>query len=210
MPGLRFAECLVTRLCHDLSGALSTLANALDMAKEDDENAGEALEIAAEGGAALNARLRLLRAAWGGGTGPMTLSDIIVLTDGLPTRRRLKIDTTAVTADAALVGPLARVLLNVLILAAESLPHGGDITLSGAPDQGILVMIAGRAAGWPTALPDWLSSQLQAAGDIDDPRRIVGPLTVLLADGEGIRLSFLMGGPAGLVPPLLISPPPSS
>jgi histidine phosphotransferase ChpT len=205
ISGLRFAESLVTRLCHDLSGAMSTLANALDMAVEESGASEEPLSIAAEGAQAVNARLRLLRAAWGGGLGPMPMPDIIDLMDGLPTRRRLQIDADLVTEEGAFPGAMARILLNVLMVAAESLPHGGTITLSGAVDDGVVVVISGRGAAWPLGLPSWLTSRPAAIAGMDDPRRLAGPLAALLAEAEGIRVSILMGGPPDVVPPLIIA-----
>jgi len=181
------------------------MANALDMALEEAGADGEALSIAAEGGQAVNARLRLLRAAWGGGLGATPLPDLIGLMDGLPTRRRLQIDTDLVTEAAALPAGTARVLLNVLIIAAESLPHGGIITLSGSVDEGLVVIISGRGAAWPTGLPNWLTSRSAALAAMDDPRQLVGPLTAVLAEAEGVRVSLLMGGPPDMVAPLLIA-----
>jgi histidine phosphotransferase ChpT len=205
LASVHFAETVVTRLCHDLSGAVSTLANALDMAVEEADAAGEALSIAAEGGQAVNARLRLLRAAWGGGLGPTPLPDIVDLIDGLPTRRRLQIDTDLVTETSTLPAGVARILLNVLLIAAESLPHGGKITVSGSVGEGLVVIISGRGAAWPNGLPNWLTSRSAAVAAMDDPRLLAGPLTALLAEAEGVRVSILMGGPPDMVPPLLIA-----
>jgi histidine phosphotransferase ChpT len=181
------------------------MANALEMAVEEAGASGEALSIAAEGGQAANARLRLLRAAWGGGLGPTPLPDIIDLMDGLPTRRRLQIDTDLVTETSALPAGTARIVLNVLLMAAESLPHGGKITVSGSVDEGLVVIISGRGAAWPTGLPNWLTSRPAALAAMDDPRLLAGPFTALLAEAEGVRVSILMGGPPDMVPPLLIA-----
>jgi histidine phosphotransferase ChpT len=202
--GLPVAESLVTRLCHDLSGAMSAMANALEMAVDDPGASGEALSIAAEGSQAVNARLRLLRAAWGGSIGPTPMSDILAMIDGLPTRRRLQIDTDLDQASAALPGPMARILLNVLLVAAESLPHGGTISVSGEAGAEIIVAIGGRGAAWPPGLPGWLTSPSVALAATDDPRQLAGPLMALFAGTEGVKVSILMGGPPAMVPPLLL------
>jgi histidine phosphotransferase ChpT len=206
-PGveLQLAECLVTRLCHDLSGAMSTMQNALSIAIDDPEATTEALSLADEGAQAVNARLRLLRAAWGGSLGATTLPSIMELMDGLPTRRRLKIETDVESGDAPLPGHIARTLLNVLLLAAENLPHGGNIAVAGEASAQIVVTIGGRGASWPPGLSAWLTSREVALAALSDPRQIAGPLTALLAEAEGVRVSMLMGGPPEMVPPLLIS-----
>ena len=40
-------------------------------------------------------------------------------------------------------------VLNLLLLAAESLPGGGIVALSGSPGKHVLVTIAGPRAAWP-------------------------------------------------------------
>jgi histidine phosphotransferase ChpT len=195
---------MVMRLCHDLSGAMSTMSNALEIATEEAGEANEALAIAAEGSVAMTARLRLMRAAWGAGLGAMTVPELIGLTEGLPQARRLKIDADLVNEDGTLPPPFARVLLNVVMLAAESLPHGGTITLSGSAAGGIVVMIAGRSASWPVGLPGLLTARDTAWTSIDDPRRVGAALTALLAATEEVSLSLLLGGPPGAPPPLLV------
>jgi histidine phosphotransferase ChpT len=203
---LRFAESLVMRLCHDLAGAMSTMSNALEMASEEAGAASEALSIAVDGGVAMTARLRLLRAAWGGGLGAMTVSELVGLTEGLPSARRVKIDSDLVVEEGQLPPAFARVLLNVVMLAAESLPHGGTVTLSGTAVDGVVVMISGRSAAWPAGFAALLAARQTAWATVDDPRRIGAGLTALLSAAEAITVSILMGGPAGEPPPLLVRP----
>jgi len=204
VPALRLVEYIVARLCHDLSGALNTVNNALDIAAEEADAAVEALSLAAEGGRAMNARLRMLRSAWGGGAGPLAMAEIVEMMEGLSGRHRLRIETGQVTDEALMPAPVTRVLLNILMVAAESLPFGGTINMVGSSSGGIAIMISGRNAAWPAGLPGWLASRQTAWAAIDSPRQVAGPLAILLADAEGISLSMLLGGSANEVPPLLV------
>ena len=204
IPALRLVEYIVARLCHDLSGALNTVNNALDIAAEEADDSVEALSLAAEGGRAMNARLRMLRAAWGGGAGPLAMAEIVEMMEGLSGRHRLRIETGQVTDEALMPAPVTRVLLNILMVAAESLPFGGVVRMAGSAAGGISIMISGRNAAWPPGLPGWLANRRTAGTAIDSPRQVAGPLAILLADAEGVALSMLVGGPANEVPPLLV------
>ena len=66
VTGLRLAELLAARLCHEVSGPAGTLAGAVEIARTEPASAAEALDIAAKAAASLAGRLRLLRAAWAG------------------------------------------------------------------------------------------------------------------------------------------------
>lgn len=64
---LRLSEALATRLCHDLSGPVNTLLGVADVVADDATAAPEALLLMVQAGQSLARRLRLYRAAWGGG-----------------------------------------------------------------------------------------------------------------------------------------------
>ena len=75
-------------------------------------------------------------------------------------------------------------MLNLLLLAAESLPGGGIVALSGSPAHSILVTISGPRAAWPAGLAIWLNDEAAAwQAMLADPRRLQAPLTALLARG---------------------------
>ena len=69
--GLRLAELLATRLCHDISGPLNTMLGAADVAEDDPSATPEAFGLMVDSSRAMAARLQVCRAAWGGG-GAMT------------------------------------------------------------------------------------------------------------------------------------------
>ena len=205
--GLQLAELLATRFSHDLSGPLTGLAVALGEAPAD----AEALALAQQAAAALRRRLALLRAAWGA---PAALSATALreLAQGLPNAPRLQLELAGPIATAVLPPVGARLLLNVLLLAAESLPRGGAITLEGDPAQDVMVGLDGAGAGWPEGLaamladPDAAWTGLPAA-----PRgpRLQAALTALLAQQAGARLRLLLAAGADDAPPLLIELPPA-
>ena len=75
-------------------------------------------------------------------------------------------------------------VLNLLLLAAESLPGGGTIALAGSPRTATAGHHPGPRAAWPAGLLP-LARRAARPGEamLADPRRLQAPLTALLARG---------------------------
>ena len=201
----RLAELLTARLCHDLAGPLGTLAGAVELVEETGD--GTILATAREVSALLVRRLRLLRAAWATDPAPFGVADLKNLMGGLPAGDRIALDFSGLSATPDFTAEIGRVVLNLLLLGAEALRGGGTLHLAGAPDQEIVLRIAGPRAAWPAALPSCLLAQGQSP-ELLEPRSLQLPLTVLLAFQAGYRLSLLMPltAAADSPPPLLLQP----
>ena len=201
---LELASALCARLCHDISSPLGTIMGTLELAGEAPDQATEALEIAGDSAQALVARLQLLRAAWAGDCGPMGRARLGELAAGLPPRVTAELDGLA---DVTFDGPVARILLNLLLLGADALPAGGVVALSGEPAAGIIVAVKGRSVAWNAGLAAILLDP--ASPHASEPRTVLMPLTARLVHAAGFRLSFLLtGAPAPhSAPRLLLAPP---
>ncbi|MGH7119959.1 MAG: histidine phosphotransferase family protein [Acetobacteraceae bacterium] len=202
---LRLAEVLCARLCHDVAGSLGALIGSLELATEKDGGmVEEALELASATGRALAARLRLLRAAWAGTDAPLDLPTLVDLARGLP-RRRLELDLSAMPSGTEFDPATGRVVLNLVLLAAEALPAGGRVWLE-RTEESLLIGVNGAHSAWPAAL----GTALVGPAKIEGPRELQAPLTVLLARAGGFSLSLLMPAgpslPAG-APPLVLRMP---
>ena len=202
--GLRLAELLAARLCHEVSGPAGTLVGAVDIARTEPGSAAEALDIAADAAAGLAARLRLLRAAWAGAAEALDIAALRALCAGLP--RHVRVDLEGLAADHRFPAASAKVLLNVLLLAAESLPKGGVVVLGEAGPDATLVVARGQDAAWPPGFAAWMADPAPAWRAIGTaaPRRLQGPLTALLAHDAGARMSFALAADAEAAPPLLL------
>jgi histidine phosphotransferase ChpT len=196
----RLAETLAARLCHDLGGPIGSLNQALELAALELSHQSEAFVLARHAAAELAHKIRLMRAAWGAGGAEMGLDALKGFVKGL----RAAVDLAALEPSTLWSPAMARVLLNVLLLANESLPRGGRIALSGNAAD-IFVAIDGPTAAWPAGLALCLSQEAAALAAVADPRTLQVPLTALLAFGLGLRLSILLGGAKGAVPPLRLS-----
>jgi histidine phosphotransferase ChpT len=190
------AECLCARLCHDLAGGLGALMGSVELARDDEAMAREAMQLASFAGQALVARLKLLRAAWVGEDRPLDLARLAELGHGLADRR-ITLDLEGLPPATMFAPPVDRIVLNLVLLGAEALPAGGAIWLEMTERdraRGLLLGIAGPRAEWPPGL----AAALAGEAVIEGPSVLQAPLTVLLVRAAGLRLSLLM--PTGLVP----------
>jgi histidine phosphotransferase ChpT len=199
-PETRLARLLAARLCHDLSGAVGGLTGTLDLI----EHAGdtEMLDMARETGVALRQRLRLLTAAWGGPTDGYPADAIIALLAGAPVFPRVRFAAEGLAPDGPLPAAIVPIALNAALLAAEALPRGGMVHLSGDAG-GLVVLPDGPVVAWPPAL----LAQLGGAAEplAGGPRQVVAPFLLALVAEAGWRASLGLG--AGPVPgPLVLGP----
>lgn len=207
---LRLSELVCSRLCHDMSGLLSALEGTLQLL---DDGAGlryEALIASVEGAKELNRRLKLLREAWAQAE-PLDAARLDELASGLPGAHRLKLDLSMFPPDRVLTPSMGRMVLNVLLLASESLPRGGSINLAaGRQDADVLVRIEGPRARWPAGLVASLTDDAAIWDALETPQRLLPSMVALLSRDLRIKVSVLM--PAGRAvrspPPLLLSPLP--
>ncbi len=206
---LRLAEMLCARLCHDLSSLLGSLIGVVEIAREENPQS-ETLTLAEETAVQLGQRLKLLRAAWGRDEETLDLIRLQSFADSLSNSRRLRFDFGGLQPETIFSPPAAQLVLNILLLAAESLPIGGIVALSGSAASNLLVTIAGTRAAWPPGFATYLADERAAWTAVTtDARKMQAPLTALLAREHGFRLSLLMDagtrGGENAAPPLLLS-----
>jgi hypothetical protein len=128
------------------------------------------------------------------------------LAGGLPNAHRMHVDLAGPVATAALSPGCARLLLNALLLAAESLPGGGRVALEGDPGQGVVLAIDGHRAAWPEGLGTMLADPEAAWASLSDGIRstkLQGALTALLAHQAGARARLLLGARGDAAAPVL-------
>jgi histidine phosphotransferase ChpT len=187
---LRLAELICARLCHDMSGIFGTLNAGLEMVEEHPDDA-EALSIVRDASAELILRLRLLRLAWGPNPEPLTLKAWRALALGSPAARRVRLDLSGLPPETVLPPMVARLALNLFLLASESLPAGGEVLFTGRDDD-LFVHILGPGARWPVGTAACLANEATAASALSGARELQMPLTALMAHGAGLHLSMLM------------------
>jgi hypothetical protein len=205
---LRLAELLVGTLSHDIAGPLGMIESLLEMVCEDRNASPNALAIALDAAAVLSNRLKLLRAAWGGGSGALDPSGLRALAAGLP-GRDVRLDLSGLAGSGTIAPAPARVLVNLLVLADEALAGHGVIALAGDPAREIVVTIEGPRAAWPAGFaamlvdPEAAWRGVTTAGGAGG-RPPLGAVTALVARDSGLRLSMLLATPGPANAPLLL------
>jgi histidine phosphotransferase ChpT len=197
---LRLVELICARLCHDLGGLIGTVGNAIDLVAEDAGRDDEVLAFASSAAKMLSQRLRLLRAAWSPETDPVGLAALIRLAAPPLTARRIALDTGALPPGCVFPPAVARVVLNLIVLAGDGLPKGGAIVFLGEPSD-LLIRIDGRDAGWPagfTACMNDEAAALSAVSALTSAQSAQMPLTVLLALSRKLRLSPVLASASGV------------
>ncbi|MDQ2805060.1 MAG: hypothetical protein M3Y41_21170, partial [Pseudomonadota bacterium] len=115
---------LTARLIHDVGGLAGALSGALELAREE-QRPGEALSTASDAAEELGRRIRLLRAAWGPAGETLDLARLRELAGGAPGMHRMRLDLDGLRGATVFAAGMAQVLLNLVLLAADSLPRGG-------------------------------------------------------------------------------------
>jgi len=194
---IRLVELVCARLCHDLGGLIGTVGNALEMVAEDAGRDNEVLAFASSAAAALTQRLRLLRTAWGPEVDTISLPALMRLVTPALAARRVGLDGRGLAPDCVFSPPVARVVLNLIVLACDCMPRGGAIVLIGEPAD-LLVRIDGPGAAWPSGLAACLGDEAAALRALTGARSVQMPLTVLLALSRNLRLSPVLGPKSGI------------
>jgi histidine phosphotransferase ChpT len=185
---LRLSELICARLCHDLSGLLGSLVGTLELVAQEDTGL-DAMAIAIDTATAMAARLKLLRAAWAGLPQPLDLPGLATLTQGVTTTR-ISLNVAGLPPTAVFPPAVGCLVLNLLLLATESLPRGGVLHLNGEATD-LIARLDGPNAAWPAGLAGMLLDPDSAWQALSDPRTLQAPLTALLARHHGLRLRIL-------------------
>lgn len=137
MNDLDFAALLVSRVCHDLVSPVGAVVNGLEVL-EDERDAtmrADALKLVASSAEQAAARLQFCRIAYGaaGSAGAeLDLTEVGRIVTGLLSGTKVSVDWKA--------GPLnwpkdwAKLLMNATLVAADSLPRGGQVTVETSAD----------------------------------------------------------------------------
>lgn len=201
-PDLLLAQQLTARLCHDLGGAVGTLAGLLDMVDGTD---ADLLPLARETATALRDRLRLYGAAWGSGTEALYPAACTTLLMAAPAAARVTFALDGLGA-APLPATVVRIVLTAALLGADALPRAGTVSI-GRDRGGLTLLPEGQGAAWPSEVLR-LAAGATAATLLDaGPRRVLAPLLAAQLARAGWNASLPIGpASASSIPPLLLGP----
>jgi histidine phosphotransferase ChpT len=194
---LELAALLCSRVCHDLISPVGAIVNGLEVLDDDPkpEDREFALELIRKSAKTASARLQFCRLAFGaaGSAGAqIDLGDAQNMSRG-----HLEDAKTSIRWNLPrLLLPKNRVklLLNMLVIAQQTIPRGGTITvdpIGEGESMGFRVVSNGLNARIPQAIADLLSPE---HGSNVDAHAVQPYYTRLLAQSCGLNVSLVAEG----------------
>jgi histidine phosphotransferase ChpT len=198
LSALDLAALLCSRVCHDLISPVGAIVNGLEVLEEDkDEDTRTfALELIKKSAQQASAKLQFCRLAFGaaGSAGAqIELGDAERVSRGLIEDGKT---TIAWNLPRELVAKnRAKLLLNMLLVAAGAIPRGGVLTVDRL-DNGFRVAASGLNARLMPATAELLAGE---AAQIVDAHAIQPVYTGILARDCGLMLTAATEGDAVVV-----------
>ena len=202
LEGLDLAALLCSRVCHDLISPVGAIMNGLEVMEDDNDQETKtfALELIKKSIKTASARLQFCRIAFGaaGSAGAqIDLGDAESVARGF-----LEDDKTKLAWNVPrvlLAKNRVKLLLNMLVIAGQTIPRGGALTVEavGSGDtMGFKVTAAGAStvAKISPAVPDLLAGG--SHGGSVDAHAIQPYYTGLLARQCGLSVAIAMDGDA--------------
>lgn len=186
---LRVAELLASRLCHDLVGPIGAVNNGMELIEDEDPGMiDEALKLAANSAQQAANTLQFFRLAYGmaGGRVGGDLSELRDLVARYLGSGKTTLGWSVQTDPAGAPESLGKLVLNMVALAAEALPKGGEVNVAVGPGAaGLTVSVT--AAGPGAKLREETAPALRPDVPVGDltPRNVQGYFTRILAQRAG-------------------------
>ena len=137
MNDIDFAALLVSRVCHDLVSPVGAVVNGLEVLEDETDVAmrADALRLVAASAEQAAARLQFARIAYGaaGSAGSeLDLGEIARIMAGLLKGGKIELSWKAHAVNWP--KDWAKLLMNVIVVAADCLPRGGSVTVETSAD----------------------------------------------------------------------------
>jgi histidine phosphotransferase ChpT len=163
MDALDLAALLCSRVCHDLISPVGAIVNGLEVYEEDNDEATKtfALELIKKSANTASARLQFCRLAFGaaGSAGAeIDLGDAQNMGRGFIEDDKVKL--TWNLPRVLLAKNRVKLLLNMLIIAGQTIPRGGTLIvdpIGSAPALSFRITATGLNARIPQAVPGLLA-----------------------------------------------------
>ena len=198
LEALDLAALLCSRVCHDLISPVGAIVNGLEVLEEakDEETKTFALELIKKSARTGSAKLQFCRIAFGaaGSAGAqLDLGDAETISRGFFEDDKTKLAWNL--PRALLAKNRVKLLLNLLLIAGQTIPRGGQLTVDPIGEgetMGFKVSAAGTNAKVPPAVAALLAGD---SGDTAlDAHRIQPFYAHLLAQAAGVKAAMALDG----------------
>ena len=203
LDALDLAALLCSRVCHDLISPAGAIVNGLEVLEEskDEETKTFALDLIKKSARTASARLQFCRIAFGaaGSAGAQVdLGDAENVARGFIEDEKVKLAWNL--PRALLPKNRVKLLLNMILVATQSIPRGGIVAVEGdGPPEAMTFRISARGlnARIPQAVPALLAGNPESK--IVDAHGIQPFYAGLLARTSGLAVSIEADGDAIVV-----------
>ena len=204
LDSLDLASLLCSRICHDLISPAGAIVNGLEVLEEkdsDEETKTFALDLIKRSARTASARLQFCRLAFGAAgsaNAQIDLGNAQVMARGFIEDDKTKLIWNL--PNALLPKNRVKLLLNMLIIAGQTIPRGGTLTvdpLGEGESMGFRIAASGLNARIPHAVPALLEGTSEN-GSVD--AHAVQPFYAgLLARACGLKVNLTAEGDAIIV-----------
>jgi histidine phosphotransferase ChpT len=203
LEALDLAALLCSRVCHDLISPSGAIVNGLEVLEEstDEETKSFALDLIKKSARTASARLQFCRIAFGAAgsaTAQIDLGDAENVARGFIEDDKIKLSWNL--SSALLPKNRVKLLLNMILVAAQSIPRGGIVAVEGdGPPEAMTFKISARGlnARIPQAVPALLAGFPDRG--VVDAHAIQPFYTGLLGRADGLAVSIEADGDAIVV-----------
>jgi histidine phosphotransferase ChpT len=214
LEALDLAALLCSRVCHDLISPSGAIVNGLEVLEEstDEETKSFALDLIKKSARTASARLQFCRIAFGAAgsaTAQIDLGDAKNVARGFIEDDKIKLSWNL--ASALLPKNRVKLLLNMILVAAQSIPRGGIVAVEGdGPPEAMTFRISARGlnARIPQAVPALLAGFPERG--VVDAHAIQPFYTGLLGRAGGLAVSIEADGDAIIVAARAMTAPAST
>ncbi|MEO1198372.1 MAG: histidine phosphotransferase family protein [Pseudomonadota bacterium] len=166
--GLDLAAMMCSRVCHDVIGPVGAINNGLEVLEDEksEDMRAFALDLIKKSAAQASAKLQFARLAFGAGSttgSTMSLGDVEDVARGFIESDKLSLAWNA--APAMLDKNQVKLLANLLMIAANTIPRGGTVTVDAdAEPARFTVTCSGINARVPAGVADIVGGALPEDG----------------------------------------------
>jgi histidine phosphotransferase ChpT len=188
----KILELLASKICHDLISPVGAIGNGVEFLEESSGDA-EAVSLIAFSAAQAAAKLKVFRMAYGAGGADAGIKPEevhVTFEDLIKADKKVKQNWNP----NAKLGPderpagFAKVLMCSLLLAHDSLPKGGTITVLPGKGSQVLVVAEGERAHPKDGTPKALAHDV--GPDQLEPKTIHPYVTTLIAKDYDVKVSI--------------------
>jgi len=168
---LRLCELLAARICHDLVGPVGAVANGVELMGEDGSGAdAEVVRLVSGSARVASRRLQAFRVAFGSAnTLPSTgwLGAVRELAQGLVEEGKARLEWPAPQPglEAGADKRLAKLILNLVLIAFDSMLRGGTVRVEIAPSEKSTAIVV-RGEGGQGRIVDEVRAGLEGVFDL--------------------------------------------